>query len=66
MSRVATADKCLDTHELVIGGETRTFWCQRARGHRGYHHQTGIEWGRLWGPEDRTPPPPRRSSPPPR
>ena len=58
MSRVTTANKCFDRHELAIQGETRTFFCQRARGHRGYHHDGGIEWGTLTGREDLRPAPP--------
>jgi len=66
MSRVRTADKCLDVHVLEVKGEPRTFSCQRQRGHRSYHQAGAIQWGQLWGRKDPTLPPPRRAGAPPR
>lgn len=58
--RPRSADACNALHELTVGGQLVTYRCGRARGHRGYHNHAGVEWGKLWGEEDRTPPPPRR------
>lgn len=58
MPRVVTADKCLDRHELEVGGEWRVYFCQRARGHAGVHSSGGsIQW------ERRLPPPGRGGAP---
>ena len=62
MSRVRTADRCADTHELEVGGQPTTFICTRGAGHPGVHSTGSITWPRRLAPprSDRTPAPPRR------